>query len=91
MKAILVTYDLVGTDETSKDYKELIAAIKTRAGWARVAKSVWIVRTAEPAKAVRDALLRHMDGDDRLFVASLTGTAAWHAVVCSNTWLTENL
>jgi hypothetical protein len=91
VSSLLVTYDLVGTDETSKDYNDLIAAIKSRSGWARVAKSVWIVRSAESAKALRDSLLHHMDSNDRLFVAALSGTAAWHAVMCNDSWLKQNL
>lgn len=91
MKSIFVTYDLVGTSETSSDYENLITRIKEYPNWAKVAKSAWVVKTDDTATQVRDALGDHMDGNDRLFVAVLTGVAAWRNVICKNDWLKENL
>jgi len=91
MDSLLVTYDLVGTDDTSDDYKKLIARIKEYSNWARVELSTWIVRTDATAKAVRDDLRGFMHASDRLFVAVLTGAAAWHNVRCKDQWLKDNL
>lgn len=91
MKTILVTYDLVGTDETSSDYKKLIEHIRSYPNWANVARSVWIIKTNSSVSQVRDDLRSYQDADDRLFVAVLTGVAAWQNVICSNEWLLQNL
>ena len=40
---------------------------------------------------VRDKLLAHMDGNDRIFIATLTGAAAWNNVLCDSEYLKENL
>jgi hypothetical protein len=91
VQSILITYDLVGTDETSADYERLIDHIKGYPNWARVALSVWVVRTERSPVQVRDDVQTLLDGDDRIFVAALTGAAAWHNVKCSNQWLKDNL
>jgi hypothetical protein len=91
MRTILITYDLVGTSETSDDYRRLIDHIKSYGTYAKVALSTWIVRTDRTAVQVRDSCLAYMDGNDRLFVAVLTGVAAWHNTICTNDWLLDNL
>ena len=92
MQSLLITYDLVGTSETSADYRRLIEHLKGGyANWAKIALSTWVVRTEQSAKQVRDTLQRYLDADDRLFVASLTGVAAWQNAMCSNDWLQANL
>jgi hypothetical protein len=90
MPSLLVAYDLVGTDATSENYEKLIARIKEYP-WARVELSTWIVKTDAKAKAVRDDLRAYMHASDRLFVAVLTGEAAWHNVRCKDQWLKDNL
>lgn len=92
MKSVLITYDLRGTSETSTDYERLIKHIKDDySNWAKVELSTWIIRTDQTIKAVRDNLQSYMDSDDRLFVAELTGVAAWQNVMCSNDWLQKHL
>lgn len=87
MPKYLVTYDLVGTSETSDDYKRLIAQIKTYAKWGKVQRSVWLVRSEKSAAEIRDELGNFIDSDDRLFVISVRGTAAWRKVICDTEWL----
>lgn len=91
MNSYIVTYDLVGTDESSSDYKRLIEKIKAYPNWAKLQYSAWILRSEKSAKTIRDELLAHMDSNDRLFVAKLTGEAAWHNSICKNDWLMSNL
>ncbi|HET9396715.1 MAG TPA: CRISPR-associated endonuclease Cas2 [Nitrospiraceae bacterium] len=68
MPKYLVTYDLVGTDETSQDYERLIAEIQ-KYSWCKIQKSVFIISTSETrAKTIADALWKHMDPNDRLMV-----------------------
>lgn len=82
MAGLRATYDLVGTDASSENYKNLISAIKEYADWGRVQDSVWIISTSDSPKTVRDALKQHMHKDDRIFVATLEGTAAWSNSRC---------
>lgn len=89
--AKFVTYDLMGKDETSEDYQNLINAIKAYSNWSRVCLSAWIVITPNDCVTVRDNLRKYIDSNDRLFVAALTGEAAWTKVMCDPNWLTANL
>ena len=86
----IVPYDLVGTSESSPDYERLIERIQTY-HWAKLQYSAWIVRSSQSAAQIRDYLLVPMDSNDRLFVARLTGEAAWRNTSCSNDWLQGNL
>lgn len=45
MVRYLVTYDLVGTDETSEDYERLIGRIKEYADCSKAQKPVWLVES----------------------------------------------
>jgi hypothetical protein len=83
----LVAYDLVGTNETSQDYAQLIDKIRSYPNWGKLQKSVWLVTSAKSVSEVRDELLLHMDRNDRLFVGELTGTAAWENTICEHDWL----
>jgi hypothetical protein len=87
----IVSYDLVGTDETSTEYKRLIEGIKAYGTYAKILKSVWIIRSHDTAVSIRDYLNQFIDSNDRLFVATLTGTAAWHNCLATNEWLKGNL
>jgi hypothetical protein len=91
MHSLLVTYDLVGTDDSSDNYKKLIARIKEYDDCARVELSTWLVKTGKQSKEVRDELWSHMHEDDRLFVAKLDGQAAWRNVKCGSKRLKEVL
>lgn len=75
----LITYDLC---TPGKDYSNLIAAIKTYPNWCKVAESCWVVNSADDCATIRDELKLHIDSNDILFVASLTGGAAWTNVLC---------
>jgi hypothetical protein len=68
MPKYLITYDLVGTEETSEDYKRLIEEIKSYADHVKVQKSVWLVDTALSASEIFDYLKDYADSSDRLFV-----------------------
>ena len=67
------------------------------AGWENI--RTYIDKTSEAAAqnhvgiydSIRSMMLKHMDGNDRIFVAVLTGAAAWRNVLCSSEYLKENL
>lgn len=91
MRTILISYDLVGTNESSQDYEDLIAAIEAYGTYANVNRSVWIVRTSKTASQVLDDLWKHMDGNDRLFVIRVYREASWINTICTSKWLKDNL
>lgn len=84
----LITYDL---RKVGQNYDGLIQKIKSFITVAKLCESAWIVKTALSSVQVRDALKPQIDSNDRLFVASLTGEAAWFNTICDSNWLTENL
>ena len=89
MAKYLVIYDLVGTSETSQDYKRLIEKIKTYDDWGNIQRSAWMVKSSKGAPEVRDELLAYMDSNDRLFVLELTGASAWENALCETDWIKQ--
>lgn len=88
MISMIIEYDL---RTPGRNYDELYKAIKNFSEWARITESTWFIKTSDSCVQVRDKLLAHMDGNDRIFVAELTGTAAWSKVLCDSEYLKENL
>lgn len=89
MNSYLVSYDLIAPN---KDYSSLISAIKEYNGFARVLESCWIVKSNDGTTAIRDNLKSHMDSNDKLFVAKLTGEASWKSLTTEvSNWLHNNL
>ena len=80
MSAYWVSYDL---DRPGQDYKDLLNAIHNLGG-QRILFSDWLIKGTFTAEQLRDHLLQFMDGNDRIFVAGLTGQAAWRTVMISN-------
>jgi hypothetical protein len=85
----LVTYDLVGTSETSQDYHRLIEKIKSYSSWGKVQKSVWLIKTSRSSEQVFQDLSAHMDSDDRLFIVEVNPNAWWINEICERKWLRE--
>jgi len=84
----IVTYDLCAPN---RDYTDLINAIKSYPGWARICESSWLIVSDRSCVAIRDHLKSYIDSNDRIFVASLTGEAAWYNVICDPNYLKQNL
>lgn len=74
MAAYIIGYDLM---KPGKDYTKLFEAIKALGPWWHGLDSTWIVISESKAGTIRDALVKAMDGNDRLFVAALTGETSW--------------
>lgn len=89
MKTYLVGYDL---NRPEQNYTDLIDAIKELGLWWHCLDSTWIVKTNQSASDIRDSLRRHIDSNDELLVASLTGESAWGGFAddCSS-WLKSNI
>jgi cobalamin biosynthesis Co2+ chelatase CbiK len=92
MAKYLITYDLVGTDENSQDYERLIEKIKAQGPpWAKVQKSVWVVKSSKSSMTIRDELSSAMDDNDRLFVVQLGSAGAWMNSICEDKFLKDFL
>ncbi|MDE0242003.1 MAG: SinR family protein [bacterium] len=91
MAAYMVTYDL---SQPGRNYPGLHERVKAISGiWAHITESSWIVvSSSASASGIRDDLVQAVDGEDSLFVAELTGTAAWKGLPAERTdWLKANL
>lgn len=73
MKAYLVSYDL---RQPGRNYQPLYERLKA---WKAVSvlESVWVIRWDSSAVRIRDDLQKHIDTNDGLLVAALTGESAW--------------
>lgn len=88
MSSKIIEYDL---QKPGRDYDALYEAIKSYGTWAHVTESTWFIKTEDSCAQVRDKLKQVVDSNDRLFVATLTGEAAWHNVICDNDFLKKHL
>lgn len=84
----IITYDLRAP---GRDYKNLIDIIKSYSIWAKLTESSWFISTTETCVVVRDKLLKVMDSNDRIFVAELTGEAAWRNLICDQEYVKKHL
>ena len=74
MSVKIVTYDL---HKDGQNYDDLIIAIKSFRAWAKINQSVWAVQSNLRCAEIRNKLKPYIDSNDRLFVAELSGDAAW--------------
>lgn len=88
MSSKIIEYDL---QKPGRDYDALYEAIKSYGTWAHVTESTWFIKTEDSCAQVRDKLKQVVDSNDRLFVATLTGEAAWHNDICDNDFLKKHL
>jgi hypothetical protein len=72
--AKLITYDLCAP---GKNYEDLITAIKTYPMWCKITESCWIVSSLSTCSETATYLRQFIDDNDKLFVAMLSGDAAW--------------
>lgn len=80
MNKYLITYDL---NCPGKNYSSLISKIKAYTN-AKVCESAWIIRSNSNSSQIRDSLAQEIDTNDSLFIAQLTGEAAWRNCIDSN-------
>ena len=73
-----VSYDLI----REKNYERLITGIQeTVVSWSRPLASTWIVEWNGTALELTNALLKFMDGDDKILVTGVKkGTVAWRGL-----------
>lgn len=76
MAIYMIGYDL---NSPGQDYSDLREAIRSLAdGFWHHLDSTWLIGHPGPASVIRDALLKHIDKNDELLVAKLTGESAWY-------------
>lgn len=78
--AKVVTYDLRAPE---RDYGSLYLAIESYQKVVKVTESCILIDSDETCTQIREKLKLHMDSDDRLFVAELTGMASWTSAIDS--------
>ena len=88
MKSMLISYDL---RSPGRNYDDLYDVIKSFPDWAHITESTWCVKTHLDCVELRDKLCSVLDRNDRMFVAELTGVAAWRNVLCGSDKLQEIL
>lgn len=89
MTTYIVTYDL---NEPGQKYDYISKKLKTYGTWLHLQGSVWIIVTNQSAAEVRDNLKTCLDNNDELFVAKLSGEAAWSGYTSDTSdWLKQNL
>jgi hypothetical protein len=91
LQTLLITYDLVGTDASSSNYRNLTNAIAAYGTYAHAQDSVWLVVTDQAPKQVYDNLTKHMHPSDRLFVIRTHRGAAWRHAIAEDDWFQKNL
>lgn len=74
MAVKLITYDLC---TPGKDYSSLYDKLDTYSNCMRIEESVYLTNSTKSCSTIRDELKTVLDSNDRLFVAKLTGEAAW--------------
>lgn len=87
MNSFIISYDL----NNEKDYSKLITKIESYPNAAKINKSVWFINSQNKSSEIRDNLVNYIDSDDSLFIAKLTGQAAWRNVICSSQHLKDYL
>ena len=87
MSVYSISYDL---RKPGRNYENLIASLRH---WGAVSylESDWLLVSNASAEQIRDALLPLVDANDGVFVAALTGEAAWNKILCAGDVLKAKL
>lgn len=88
MQSMIVCYDL---RKPGADYSALYEKLKSYTHWAKITESTCFIKTGRSCSEVRDDLLTVMDSNDRIFVAKLTGEAAWRNTIGKSEYLKEHI
>jgi hypothetical protein len=89
LNLFLIVYELASPTNGEPATDQLLHTLEAYPATTRLTDSAWVVRTPRSVTAVFDALDRALGADDRLFVGSLTGEAAWRNVEHGYDWLDE--
>ena len=83
MNSFIVTYDLKKSnyDDRSDDYKNLYKKLESYYNYARITESSWIIKGNYTSVSIRNEIMSILRTGDSLFVAKLTGEAAWSSCI----------
>ncbi len=84
----IVSYDLCNEN---KNYDDLYKYLKSFPAWAHITESTWFISSEKACTTIRDEIHDVVDSDDRIFVAELTGTAAWRNLICDSDYLKKHI
>lgn len=90
MNTILISYDLRAP---GKDYSKLWEHLKSYPCWARPLESFWLIKTDYTPSQVFDAVAKHVDQNDKIFVIDVTSRAATWINIPDDVseWIKSNL
>ena len=77
MGIFLVAYDIKVKKDAEEVYPELFKAIRALGQRLHALPSVWLVRSSQSTKAIKDALKTDLRKSDKLLVVKLTGDSSW--------------
>lgn len=88
MKTYFIGYDL---KNPGQNYTDLIEAIKKLGPYWHCLDSTWLIKSNSTAIEIRDYLINHIDKNDKILVAQISGDGAWEGFnnECSQ-WLKNN-
>ncbi|WPZ30775.1 hypothetical protein T8A63_07370 [Sulfitobacter sp. OXR-159] len=87
MACYIVTYDL--NKETKRP--NILKDIKGLGGWAKLSESSYAVSTSKTPSEVFNHLKKHIDGNDNLYIISLSRPFFGQGPTDVNEWLERNL
>ncbi|MDD9745515.1 MULTISPECIES: hypothetical protein [Marinovum] len=87
MAVYIVTYDL--NNETKRP--PLLEDIKSYSAWAKLSESSYAISTTESTTDVYNALKKHIDSDDRIYIITLKKPWSGFGSKQVNEWLDNNL
>lgn len=74
MKTYLITCELIYPESS---YADLISYLKSANSWAKLSKSVWIVKTNVRIELVRDGIQKRVNNGDLVLVVELQSNTYW--------------
>ena len=90
MNTFIISYELKRSDKNYNQLYESILSISM--GKFHLLDTSWIIRSSHSALEICEKLGPHIDPDDKLIVAHLTGEASWKGFgVKGSQWLRSNL
>lgn len=84
----IITYDLRAP---GRNYDNVYQYIQSYSVWGKLTESTWFINSPKSCIQIRDEIKRLVDYNDRIFVAELTGVAAWLNVIANENYLKTHL
>jgi len=92
--AKMISYDLNKEGSNyNKKRNAVIAEIKSISGtWCKATDTTWFIVSQMSCASIRDRISKHLDENDEIVVAALTGEAAWQGLTDKTSkWMHNNV